>query len=583
MINVLRYSLLVALLALGYGCSKDKASDEQAAGGGVAGDGAALLRYIPADTPYVGATLDPMPEDVIQALEPRIDKILRAYGEVLRSVVSDMQAKQGEDSVKSPEDRARIEAVLDELVSIMSVDGLKGMGFAINTTGVFYGQGLLPVARVRIADKAAMEAGIARFEEKAGRKMSVAQIDGQSYRYAGDEKARVLLALMGDELVVSLVPAQASDDTLKAVLGLSLPAKSLADTGELIQMAKSEGYLLNNVGLFDIRRIVDTFLEDQGGVNQELLALMDYDSSTLSDVCRTEIKAMANVMPRMNFGYTRMDKDRFDAKMVMEVRSDLAEGMKTLAAPVPGMGGDMGGMFGFGLSFDLLAAREFLSARVAALEAQPYECELFADLQNSAQAVKQALDQPLPPIVYSIKGFSMVLEDLEGFDFEKKSPPTGADLRGVLAVDNAQGLLAMGQMFSPELASLDLQPNGEVVELGGGIVPGLTDPIFLAMGDSAIAFSMGDGLEAKLPDMLAAKSPSDPPLMSMSYDAAAYMNLIGEAMKAGAKNKPDGEVTMESVSAVMDAVGGMMDRVSMDVILTERGIEIPYTMTMTMP
>lgn len=572
MTKVLRYSLLAALLALIAGCSKDKPSDDAA-------DGTAMLRYIPADTPYIGATLTPMPKDIYEALEPQMDKILRAYGEVLRSVVADKLAKE-DDGTKSPEEKAKAQALVDEFASILSVEGLKQMGFELNTTGVFYGQGLLPVARVRLADPAAMEAGIARLEEKAGEKMSVAEIGGQAYRYAGDEKARLLLALIGDELVLSVVPTQASAETLKAVLGLSAPATTLADTGELTEMAKAEGYLLNSVGLVDIRRIVDTFLEEQGSPNKDLLAAMEYDSSTLSDVCRTEIKAMANVMPRMNFGYTRMDTDQFDARMMMEFRSDLAEGMKKLAAPVPGMGGDMGGMFGFGMSFDLLAAREFVSTRVAAMEAKPYECELFADLQQSAAAAKEALNQPLPPIVYSIKGFSMVLESVEGFDMTTKAPPTGADVRGVVAVDNAQGLLAMGQMFSPELANLNLQPNGEVVELGSGIVPGVSESIFLAMTDTAIAFSMGEGLEAQLPGMLAAESAAPPPLVSMSYDAAAYMNLIGEAMKTGAANQQNSPAMNESMSAVMDAAGGMMDRISMDIVLTERGIEIPYTMTL---
>ena len=577
MTKVLRYGLLTALLVLSYGCSKDK-DDGGHASSGATGDGTKLLTYIPADTPYVGGTLEPMSDDLMAALEPKIDKVLRSYGEVIRSLVAEMEAKEDE-STKSPEERAQARALLNEFASIMSIDGLKKMGFEINTTGVVYGQGLLPVGRVHIADPAAMEAGIARLEEKAGHKMSVAEVGGQSYRYAGDEKARVLVALIGNDLVLSLVPTQASEDTLKSVLGLSPPANSMADSGELTAMAKAEGYLLNSVGLIDIRRIVDTFLEEQSGANKELLSLMEYDSAALSDVCRTEIKSMANIMPRMNFGYTRMDKSQFDAKMVMELRNDLAKGMQGLAAPVPGMGGDMGGMFGFGMSFDLLAAREFVSERVAALEAKPYECELFADLQQSAQGIKQALNQPVPPIVYSIKGFAMVLEDLEGFDIATKAPPTGVDVRGVLAVENAQGLLAMGQMFSPELASLNLQPNGEAVELGGGMIPGMTDSIFVAMNNNAIAFSMGDGLEAQLPGMLTASSPSTPPLMSMSYDAAAYMNLIGDAIAMDTANKLNGQAAIESMSSVMEAVGGMMDRVSMDVLLTERGVEIPYTMT----
>ena len=65
-----------------------------------------------------------------------------------------------------------------------------------------------------------------------------------------------------------------SHDLLKTVLGLTLPTTSIADSGELQKIIDDNGFLSHSVSLVDFERIVATFLDDQSGVNQELLALM---------------------------------------------------------------------------------------------------------------------------------------------------------------------------------------------------------------------------------------------------------------------------------------------------------------------
>ena len=86
---------VVASLAL-YGCSKDEdkaspAADLWAAGG--------ILQYVPADSPYVFARLSPLPEDVMDKLEPSVDRILAAYETVLQELLV-MVTKEAEASGK---------------------------------------------------------------------------------------------------------------------------------------------------------------------------------------------------------------------------------------------------------------------------------------------------------------------------------------------------------------------------------------------------------------------------------------------------------------------------------------------------
>ena len=371
-----------------------------------------LLRYVPADTPYVFAMIDPLPDDVADKFEPKLDAMLTTYQAVLRATIqtratdeSDAEDENGNGN-GIPDEAA---ALLEELAGLLSIDGLRSAGIERDSTMVLYGAGLLPVMRMTLSDGDLLEATIARMEEKANQSLSTAMIDGQSYRYAGDEEARLVVAVIDDEFVMSIVPTNLAEDLLKSILGLTLPSSSIADTGELQKIIDDNGYQSHSVGLIDVERIVATFLDDQSGVNAELLTLMEYDGSVLSDVCKSEIRSMATVVPRIITGYTEMSVEKFTSNTIVELRSDIAAGLSTLSAPVPGLGSEQGALVSFGMSLDPLAAREFYSSQLDAMEAEPYQCELFAELQEGVVKGREVLNQPIPPMVYGFRGFLAVI------------------------------------------------------------------------------------------------------------------------------------------------------------------------------
>ena len=537
----------------------------------------ALLRYVPADTPYIFAMLDPFPDEVADKLEPKIDAILRSHAGMLKTI-RDTALKSAEGG-GIPNEAAE---ALDEMGKLLSIEGFRGAGIQRDSKAVVYGVGLLPVLRMTLSDGDLMDAAIARVEEKAGDGMSVAIIGGQSYRYAGDDEGRLVVAVIDNEIVLSIVPTNLPDELLKSVLGLTLPKSSMADSGELQKIIDDNDFLTHSVGLIDFERIVATFLDDQSGVNEELLALMEYDGSVLDDVCRSEIREMSGIFPRIVTGYSEMSVDRFVSDTILELRSDIAAGLAALPAPVPGLGSDQGGLLAFGMSVDLLAAREFYTARLDALQADPYECELFADLQEGLEQARTALNQPIPPIVYSFKGFLAVVEDIEGMDLANNQPPTSADIRVLVATDNAAGLLAMGAMFSPEIAGLDIKPDGKPVRFESQRLAGAVDAAYVAMTDTALAMSIGQGTEVQLGDMLSAAVNEPHPFASMEMDTARYYEFISKTMVI----EDDGEDSIPpelkaAIGEAMASAGQIFSRMTVRVEFTERGIEIPSTVELS--
>ncbi len=540
-----------------------------------------LLKYVPADTPYVFAMLDPLPDEVADKLEPRIDAILKSYQGVLRTVVQISAEKlaESEDDKGLPEEAA---AALEEFAGLLTIEGFRSAGIERDSTMVMYGVGLLPVLRMTLSDGKLLDAAIARIEAKAKDSMSVATIEGQSYRYAGNDQGRLIIAVIDDEFVLSIVPTNLPDDLLKTVLGLTLPTTSIADSGELQKIIDDNGFLSHSVSLVDFERIVATFLDDQSGVNQELLALMEYDDSELGDDCKAEIREMAGIAPRIVAGYTEMSVDKFVSNMILQVRSDIATGLATLPAPVPGLGSEQGGLIAFGMSIDMIAARSFYTERLDAMEADPYECDLFAEIQEGVEQGREALNQPIPPIVYGFKGFLAVVENINGMDLANNRPPTSADLRVLVATDNAEGLLAMGAMFSPEIAALDIQPDGEPVKFESRQLAGVVDMAYVAMTDNALALSIGEGTKARLGEMLSAAINEPHPFLSMEIDADRYYDFIANTMVVEDDEEDQTPPELKAaISEIMVVVGDMFSRMAFQVEFTERGIEFPSTMELS--
>ncbi|HEX2138452.1 MAG TPA: hypothetical protein VHG33_01950 [Woeseiaceae bacterium] len=569
---------LVAALPLALVACSDKSSSALKSEEGI-------LRYVPADTPYVFAMPKRVPDEVREKLGAGTAEILDAYRKLVQAAIN-QPPEDPENAELTAEERRRISAHIDELAAMITPEGIPAAGIDRDSTAAIYGVGLLPVLRVTLSDGALFNDAFAKLEERAGKPMEVATIDGHSYRYAGDEMGTLILAMIDDQLVVSLVPTGLPEDLLRSVLGLTLPANSIADSGALAELAETYGYEEYGLGILDVERIAATFLDEQSGINQWLLTTMEHDTKALTDVCKAEIRSMAGIVPRVVTGYTELSVENINTKSVFELRSDLAAGLQTITAPVPGLGAKQGGLFSFGMSIDMPAAREFYSARLEAMAADPYECELFADLQAGVAQGRAALNQPVPPVVYGIRGFLAVIDEIQGLDIQKKQPPTKIDMRFLLATDNAPGLLAMGAMFSPEIAGLNLQPDSKPVKLEIPALSSNVDAAYLAMSEDALALSVGSGSEAGLTEMLKASAPQPAPFMSMDMDAARYYGFLGDAMAGNLTTSDDPDEAqaaemVQATSGMMKAFEKLFSRVSFDVQFTERGIEIPSRMSLS--
>lgn len=556
-----------------------------------------ILRYVPADSPYVIATGEAFPDDMLDKIEPRVEELLGAYRIAVREIARQEIAENAEGM--SPDDMQRMSKIVDELIGLMSIQGLRDAGFERDSQIAVYSHGLLPVIRIELDSQRKFENMIESIEETAGEQIETAEVAGHSYRYLGDNELRFVIGVFDGSVVFAFMPAAMPEDGIRMMLGIDLPKRNVAETSRLADIVDKYDYTEHYVGYVDVDRIARTMLEPPSGAESVLWDdIGDDHPSNLSDICKDEIYGMVGIAPRMVFGYDQVDSDGVGGSLVVEMRDDIAEGLTTIAALVPGLGSDAGGLFSFGASFNLLAMRDFYTARLDAMEADPYECEAFADLQAGVAKGREALAQPLPPFIYSLRGFNAVFDDIVGMDLATDTPPESVDASIVIAMENAQAMLAMGAMMSPELATLQLLPDGNPVELVLPELQAITDAAFAAMTDDALAISVGNGAESRVTETLNADPTEPPPVVAMTMDAGSYYNFLGDAMMledepaeaigeegeegAVVEEKNEVELSPEAKVALRDAMkslGAIYDRMSVDMRFTGRGIEFDSHVT----
>ena len=543
-----------------------------------------LLQYIPAETPYVIAYTKPLPDDLRDRFEPAVEKVMSAYRRMLNlKMAEEMDKHAGEERA---EELARLQALMDEMFSLLSVESLREAGVGRDALFAIYGDGMLPVIRIALSDKKKFEAAIERIEAKLPEKFGIGTIDGQSFRYRDIDRFRVVITTPGKDAVIALVPSAYSDDRLAQTLGLDKPRKSLAKTEDLRNLAREYNFTDHFLGYIDVEAIVASFTGDPDGLNAELLQIVGHDPSSLTPGCRTEFTEAAAIAPRVVMGYSHVGDDYLDSELVIELRKDIAAGLAALPAVVPGLGSDSGGLFSFGMSLNPLALRNFYEARLDAMEADPFECEAFADIQASTVEGRQALEQPIPPVVYSFRGFVANVSDVQGMDIAREQPPESVDAGVLLAMENTEALVTMAAMMSPQIAALNLLPDSKARALVWPQLEDVADQAFAALSAGGVSVSIGEGSKARVEAMLSAPVDESRPLMSFAMDAGRYYEFVTSAAMTSDVKDGDTAASGEMRAAIRDVMissGEVYERMAIQVHLTERGVEIGSRITLTDP
>lgn len=511
----------------------------------------APLAFVPADTPYVLANLEALDDSTRQAIFTQIDAEMPAQ-------VAQMKAQADQLAANDPDAAKYLRTVAGEFDGKTAEQISQEAGLDPKGHAALYGLGLSPVLRIELADPAAFQGFVAKLQNDYGKKFDVATIGQQSYqRYvANASHLQFIIAVVGKQAVLAMLPADADPSLLRQALGLDRPAKSVQDTDRLKDLAKDKGYEPWAVGMVDMTRLLPLVTGGKDPLSRALLKARSEAESAktgepvanLMEVpasCQTDAARIAARIPQLSMGYTALDEKHRDMRFDVSLASDIASAFSALKVALPGLGADQTAPFELSIALPVTQLRTFWSAQADAVAAKPFTCPVLDNLNDTFGSIGDSMQKAAVPPIGDLLGLHVALDSYA-------SNPGGGmpKFSGRLAIgtNNAAGLLAMAQVTSPLLSGIKLPNDGTPAALPAQLVNALGEQGWAAMTAKSLSVAVGTGEDGKLADMLKQPGGDAGELMRVHLDGDMYGNWI-DLMEQKAENAA-------TMTAAMNPNGG---------------------------
>ncbi|HLS05930.1 MAG TPA: hypothetical protein VK036_06500 [Wenzhouxiangella sp.] len=522
----------------------------------------ALFERIDADTPWLFANLEVLPEEMVEKAWAGFGPALGANSDSLIRLADEM------------EDQPLIAALLREYADIDGPESLSERGMSINGHSAVHGVLLYPFSHWELDDADAFRAMIDRVTEDARAEVEWRDLDGVPVLWTDLPDSTLGIALSYDDNFATMAIIPDEPGLLRRVANLDQPDDSFAPK-TLAQFSKERGYLDYGTGFVEADKVLALLFDSDDETLAELRATTLLGEIAGDAACRDELGALTGIFPRGSFGYTALDSSAMDFAFVQEAESDFARRLSAISDTPVQLGNRSSRLASLGLAFNLIGTRDFVRDIVEGWVESPPRCVLFDDIGDKASDWLTALNQPIPPMVSNLYGFQVSLDSL---NLENIASP---DATGTLAafMRNPEMMLGMAQMFSPELAELQLTPGGDPQPVPEGLIPNLppNTPVWAGMGKMALGLALGADQKARLNEALDTGE-GDHALFTYSMNMNGYAALLEQFADNAGDESDDGnngniEAQVASQVEALKEMARFYESSSGGLYLTERGME----------
>lgn len=482
-----KLSLAVTLALLSTGllsaCSDNSEPTEAATQEEAAKNNAApMLKYISADSPYFMATREAKPEqeafDLYRRMQPQGS--LESDLDELR----DMLPEIDDDVLHSL--LTLVIAMGEEMDSVETLDDAHALGLKMGPQAALYGLGLMPVLRMELHDEDAFRDTLQRILTQAGMSLNSGTTNGTDYWVLTPEgPIKATLAIIDQQLLVSLVPQDASDELMAQVLGNDLPDSNLGDSGALAELEQRHDFTPYGAGEIDFSRLLNELSAPTHSGTQALMDAVETEQLDLS-ACQADIDRITSRFPGLVMGMREYSLDGMEMNLILETDEYIVSDLRALTTQVPGLG-STAGMASFGMGLNVPVLLQTVQKYAQEVRQNPFSCDELQDLNSAWTEINLAMNNPATMMIGSaLSGLRARIDSLTMTDGE----PSGTGIL-TLASPNPLGLLSTVSAFAPELGALGLEPGGEAKQIESMMLPPDTPALYAAMSDTAIVLGAG--------------------------------------------------------------------------------------------
>ena len=629
--HLLTLTLLLTGAFLLSGCGNDEEEQPpQPEAVSLSAEHSAVLAFAPSDSTFLMGNLEPLPEDLARHY---IEVTAPAVEQAFASMKHGMDLARNDADGSDPEPEAEeilsvMQAIVQELEGKYSPEGLQSLGFSLTPRMAFYEQDLAPVMRIEIADRAALEAALNRIADNAGvdiggqqsgnatfwqiplgdetkRKVVIAQdeiaegetiedviqnIDEHDSRPA-DPLMDLVIAITDQQLIASLQPQSMTSQRMDQLLASEGEFGNAA--AERINAVNDRlGLLPYGTTVIDFNGLISKALESSSPGAVAVRDAFGMDPSSMDAACVADFRRMFSDLGQISSGATRLDREHLDQSTLVELNGGLAQDLQSFTTPLPALNNAENAAVAMRMGFNLIAVRDWLKGALDDHAENPFTCEDLQDTNQQLADARVALNRPLPPFISNWRGMQLTLDSIPDQDMAASGTASMMEnISGLFALhmENPQMLLGMAQMFVPQLAEIELKPNGEVTALpqqfSGGDMSMELPPSWAAMTDQLLAVAFGAERRDDLPDVVQSEPVNDGTVLEAAYDYALYAESMGnfsESMMAleGEDNEEAREMARMQ-DDMFSSYAEVVDRVGFSMRFTDRGVEFDQRTRLT--
>ncbi|MGY4879088.1 hypothetical protein ACLUEY_14550 [Vreelandella aquamarina] len=524
---------------------------------------ASMLKYIPADSPYFMASREVMPEqeafDIYQRMQ--LKGSLESDLDELRDMLHEI-----EDEVQRSLMTLFI-AMGEELAGAETLNEIHALGLKANPQVAFYGLGILPVMRMELEDDDAFRETLQRVLTKADITLGTATTNGVEYSILTPEgPVKAIMIVDDQQLLVSVVPQNASDELLSLVLGKTLPDSSLSDTGALAELEARHGFTPYVAGQIDSSRLLGELSTPTHSGTQALMAAVDAEPLDLS-TCQADIDRITNRVPGLAIGMREYNLDRMEINLILQTDEGIVSDLRAMTAQVPGLGSSEG-IASFGLGLNLPVLLQTVQKYAQQVRQNPFSCDELQALNTAWNDVTMALSNPVAMMIApTLSGVNARINSLA----MKNGQPMGAGIL-TLASQNPLSLLSTASAFIPGLETLKLEPGGEARKVESMLLPPDSPPLYAAMSDTAIALGAGVSHPKVLQTELQAPVSERDLLLHGHLSGEFYHSL------AGIMEQMPADATAEFDTDLFKQYGDMYENMEYWLRVDDAGVEMSFSL-----
>lgn len=524
---------------------------------------APMLKYIPADSPYFLASREAMAEqdafDIFMrsqpsgSLESDLDELRATLPEIDDEVLRSLMTL--------------LIAMGEELVGVETLDDVHALGLKMGPQAAFYGLGILPVVRFELHDEDAFRDTLQRILANADISLNIATTDGHEYWVlTQDGPIKAIMTIIDQQLLLSVVPQDASDELLAQVLGNTLPDSNIGDTDVLAELEQRHGFTPYGAGQVYSSRLLNELSTPTHSGTQALMEAVDAEPLDLS-TCQADIDRITSRLPGLVMGAREYSPERIEMNLILETDEEIVSDLRALTTQVPGLG-SAEGMASLGLSLDLPVLTQTIQKYAQELRQNPFSCDELQDLNSAWNDVNMAVNNPITMMIGpALSGFNARIDSLT----MKNGEPIFTGILN-LASQNPLALLSTASAFLPELGALGLEPGGKAKKIESMMLPPDAPELYAAMSENALV--LGSGIS----DSVALQAELQAPVSER--DLLLHGHLTGEFYHSLAnvmEQVPTDEMTEYDIE-MLKQYGDMYENMELWLVVDDAGVEMSFSL-----